>query len=84
MGADLLTSKISSCQWRDLTRNAIYKLTQSANAHHRSKADIVGRIFKTLVFLILVGICAVIGFAYLGDLQPDRVEVNQPIELNVD
>lgn len=42
------------------------------------------RILKLLFFLIIVGVCAVIGFAFFGDLSPDRVEVNEPIELNVD
>jgi hypothetical protein len=48
------------------------------------RQHILGRIFKLLIFLLLTGVCAVIGFAYLGDLQPDRVEVNQPIDLDVD
>jgi hypothetical protein len=42
------------------------------------------RILKLLFFLILIAVIAVIGFAYFGDLRPDRTEVNQPIELNVD
>ncbi len=42
------------------------------------------RILKLLFFLILIAIISVIGFAFFGDLTPDRTEVNQPIELNVD
>ena len=42
----------------------------------------MGRLIKLLVFLIIVGIFAVIGYAYLGDLTPNRIEVNQPVELN--
>lgn len=41
------------------------------------------RLLKFLGFLIVVAVFAVVGFAYLGDLEPDRVEVNQPIELPV-
>lgn len=42
----------------------------------------MGRLFKLLVFLILIGIVALIGYAYLGDLAPSRVEVNQPVEVD--
>jgi hypothetical protein len=34
--------KNSSCQWRDLTQNAIYNFRQSANAHQESKAAHLG------------------------------------------
>ncbi|EPX81038.1 hypothetical protein [Litoreibacter arenae] len=40
------------------------------------------RLLKALVFLIVVGIVAIIGYAYLGDLTPNRVEVNQPVTLD--
>lgn len=42
----------------------------------------MGRLIKLLVFLIIVGIFAIIGYAYLGDLSPNRSEVNQPVELD--
>lgn len=83
MGAVLLTGKFSLRQWSDLTKNAIYKLDQARMRITNRRQTILGRIFKTLVFLILAGICAVIGYAYLGDLKPDRMEVNQPITLDV-
>jgi len=40
------------------------------------------RLLKLLVFLIVMGIAAIIGYAYLGDLTPNRIEVNQPVELD--
>jgi len=40
------------------------------------------RLLKLLVFLIVMGIAAIIGYAYLGELSPNRVEVNQPVELD--
>jgi len=40
------------------------------------------RLLKFLVFLIVMGIAAIIGYAYLGDLSPNRIEVNQPVELD--
>ena len=42
----------------------------------------MGRLFKLLVFLIVMGIAAIIGYAYFGDLSPNRVEVNQPVVLD--
>jgi hypothetical protein len=40
------------------------------------------RLLKLLVFLIVMGIAAIVGYAYLGELSPNRVEVNQPVELD--
>jgi len=40
------------------------------------------RLLKFLVFPIVMGIAAIIGYAYLGDLSPNRIEVNQPVELD--
>lgn len=41
------------------------------------------RLFKALIFFIVMGIAGIIGYAYLGDLTPNRVEVNQPVILDV-
>ncbi len=40
------------------------------------------RLLKLLVFLIVMGIVAIVGYAYFGELSPNRVEVNQPVELD--
>lgn len=40
------------------------------------------RLFKLFLFLIVVGALAVVGNAYLGDLSPDRAEVNEPVQLD--
>lgn len=42
----------------------------------------MARLFKLLLFLIVLGIFGIIGYAYFGDLTPSRVEVNLPVELN--
>ena len=44
----------------------------------------MGRLFKLVLFLILVAIIGLVGFAYLGDLSPDQEKVTQPVILNVD
>ncbi|MBB4022107.1 MAG: hypothetical protein CL814_12520 [Confluentimicrobium sp.] len=44
----------------------------------------MGRILKALVLLLLLGFVALVGFAYLGDLRPDRQEVRQPVTLDAD
>ncbi len=43
-----------------------------------------GRIFKVLLFLLVLGFIGLTGFAYLGDLTPDQTEVREPVELNAD
>ncbi len=40
------------------------------------------RLFKVLLFLVLVGAVAVVSYAYLGDLAPDQSDVSEPVELN--
>ena len=42
----------------------------------------MGRLFKLLGFLIVVGIIGVIGYGYLGDLVPDQEERSVPVELD--
>ena len=42
------------------------------------------RLLKALVFLLVVGFVALTVYAYLGDLTPDRIEVREPVELDVD
>lgn len=42
----------------------------------------MGRLFKLLVFLIVIGALGVVGFAYLGDLSPEQDDVSEPVELN--
>lgn len=40
------------------------------------------RLFKVLFFLGVIGAIGLTAFAFLGDLQPNRVEVNEPVELD--
>jgi hypothetical protein len=40
------------------------------------------RLFKALFFLLVIGVIAIIGYAYVGDLSPNRVEVNEPVQLD--
>lgn len=44
----------------------------------------MGRLFKTLLVLLVLGFLGLVGYAYLGDLSPDRVEVNEPVTLDVE
>lgn len=44
----------------------------------------MGRVFKLLLFLTVIGFIALSAFAYLGDLTPAREEVTQPVTLNVE
>ncbi|MFZ1339397.1 MAG: hypothetical protein WAS26_10140 [Paracoccaceae bacterium] len=42
----------------------------------------MGRIIKAVLVLGLLGFVALTGYAYLGDLAPDQVEVRKPVVLD--
>lgn len=43
----------------------------------------MGRLLlKLIVFLLVIGALAVVGYGYLGDLSPEQSEVSQPVNLN--
>lgn len=42
------------------------------------------RLLKALIFLAIVGLIGLTGYAYLGDLSPDVQDVTLPVTLNVD
>ncbi|MDB6178063.1 hypothetical protein PAF17_11175 [Paracoccus sp. Z330] len=37
------------------------------------------RLIKLLVVLILAGLIGLVGYAYLGDMEPQRQEVRSPV-----
>jgi len=41
------------------------------------------RLLKALFFLLVVGFIALVGFAYLGDLDPAQTEISESITLDV-
>ncbi len=44
----------------------------------------MGRLFRIILFLIVVGFLALLGFAYLGDLEAPRGEVRIPVEIEAE
>ncbi len=42
------------------------------------------RLIKAVLVLVVIAFLGLIGYAYLGDLSPDQVEVVKPVILNVD
>jgi hypothetical protein len=44
----------------------------------------MGRLWKLVLFVVVLAILGFIGFAYLGDLTPDQVPVVEPVELDAD
>lgn len=42
----------------------------------------MGRFFKLLGFLIVIGAIGVVGYAYLGDLSPEQDDRSVPVELD--
>ena len=43
----------------------------------------MSRIWKAILVLLLLGILGLVGFAYVGDLTPERNDVSQPVTLDV-
>jgi len=44
----------------------------------------MGRLLKVVVFLLILGFASLVGYAYIGDLSPDVIEVNQPVTLDAE
>ena len=44
----------------------------------------MGRIIKVLLVLVLLGLVALTGYAYIADLSPTKGEVKVPVTLNAD
>ncbi|MEM9031744.1 MAG: hypothetical protein AAGB18_03785 [Pseudomonadota bacterium] len=44
----------------------------------------MGRLFKFLGVLIVLGALGVIGYGYLGDLSPEQVDRAQPVTLDAE
>lgn len=53
------------------------------------RANKMGRLIKLLIFLLIVGFIALVGYAYVGpffgvEFAPDQVEIRQPVTLSTD
>ena len=44
----------------------------------------MARLFKFLIYLILIAFAGLVGYAYLGDFQPDQSDLRQPVELQIE
>ncbi|WP_277602960.1 hypothetical protein [Paragemmobacter kunshanensis] len=44
----------------------------------------MGRIFKAVLMLAILGFIGLTGYAYLGNLDPEQAEVTVPVTLNAD
>jgi len=44
----------------------------------------MSRLLKLLVFLVLIGLIALVGYAYLGDISPEQGDVSQPVDLDAE
>jgi hypothetical protein len=49
----------------------------------------MGRLFKALIFLLIIGFLALVAYAYMGpffgaDFAPAPVEIRQPVTLGTD
>lgn len=79
-------------EWRDLAEKTIYnrgKAASSGSILPAETADNTGsyeawmvRLLKFVFFLALLVALGVVGFAYLGDLDPQREDISVPVELD--
>ena len=44
----------------------------------------MGRKWKALITLLVLGFLALVAFAYLGDLSPETVDVTEPVTLDAE
>ena len=44
----------------------------------------MGKLFKLVLFLLVMGFVGLIGFAYLGDLSPQQSDTREPVTIDVD
>lgn len=44
----------------------------------------MSRLLRLLLVVVAVAVAALIGYAYLADLEPVREEVSVPVEIDVD
>ena len=45
----------------------------------------MGRILLRLVlFLVVIAALGLVGYAYLGDIDPDQTDVSEPVNLDAD
>lgn len=50
----------------------------------RTRGSNMWRLIKALVVLVLLGLVALTGYAYLGDYAPETREITEPVILDVD
>lgn len=44
----------------------------------------MGRLFKAILVLAVIGFAALTGYAYLGDYAPEIQEISRPVTLDVE
>ena len=44
----------------------------------------IGRLFKLVFFLAILGAIGLLGYAYSGLMKPQTREITRPVDLNVD
>ena len=44
----------------------------------------MGRFWKAILMLLVLGLIGLVGFAYFGDLTPETSDVSEPVTLGVD
>lgn len=56
---------------------------RAAPGNNKKRQDMMVRILKFLLLLALIAFVGLVGYAYLGNLEPQQSDVTVPVELNV-
>jgi len=83
--ASLVSFRKQGLEWRELCWMKSYMLLQISRKRPRlgsKHGDVMVRLVKFLLILVLLVALVVVGYAYLGDLTPTTTEVDEPIELD--
>ena len=85
-------------EWREVSANAIYNrtghnrtgarrraVTTEAGATSPSEGQAgMGQLIKAVLILAVLGFVGLVGYAYLADLTPKKVDVKVPVILHAD
>lgn len=55
-----------------------------ATIENKRRQDRMFRLLKLIFILAILAFLGLVGYAYLGDMTPERGEITEPVELNVD
>ncbi|WP_139250749.1 hypothetical protein [Palleronia salina] len=77
----------SGLEWRETAEKTSYKSGNRRSERRgpgqdQQGAQLLFRLFKALIFLLILGFIGLVGYAYLGDMSPDQSQQSVPVTLD--